>query len=218
MYVGYCNPLTELPPSTRAAPITPAHPLPSRQASGGCGGGVDAGEHRLESRLVVGGVLRAEGGAGDVVACRLDRRRRHLGRHRDGGDLDVCHVDLVFHHLLEDGDRHRLRLSEAQLLVVLLLQRRLRALRARADRLCVEARVRAGGVGVVEDRAFAVPARHQQRHAKGSSHLRPLRLPEPESKVADGLREGLAGHGLVVGEAVVLGLGASVVDERASVR
>ena len=83
------------------------------------------GRHALESvlqlRFVVRRELRLVLAARYVVASGSQRHLRRRRRHFDAGDLDVAHVELLLHDLLQDRDRHRLRLQQRQILVELLL-------------------------------------------------------------------------------------------------
>ena len=102
----------------------------------------------------------------------------------------------------------------------LLLQRRLCALRAGANRLRVKAGEGARRVRVVEDGPSVVPPGDEQRHAKGPRHrglALVVALTKVEREVADGLRQRLDGHRLVEGETVVLRLRPRVVDQGARV-
>lgn len=79
-----------------------------------------------------------------VYICAKNKQANvHAYLLGDGGDLDVGVGYLLLHDLLEDLEGQVLRLRQAHIVPELVLQGRLRALRARADRLRLELEVAA---------------------------------------------------------------------------
>mmetsp|Transcript_38422 Transcript_38422/g.83592 ORF Transcript_38422/g.83592 Transcript_38422/m.83592 type:complete len:220 (+) Transcript_38422:159-818(+) len=100
------------------------------------------------------------------------------------GDVHVGGRNLLLHHCFQGRQRQRLCLLKSHLLAVVLLQRSLRTLRARADCLCLISHERAGGVGVIQVWPSFIPACHQEGNAERTTRDVVVSLAEAKCQIA----------------------------------